>query len=1759
MTKKAKPGAKPVPPKAKKSASPKQTGGGGGVFEEEVIAYFLADMLTGRAPFTVPNGKIIQLDTQRPAAVWPLDDLLLVIEGVGKRHRIAFSIKSNQQFTAQGFPADFVRSAWEQLLTTSIGTFDATVDFAGFITAPLNADYANDLSGLLNRSQQQEAATLAKEINLPNVTNARTRELYRSFACPADLAAQYPSAETLTGRGLARLIWQPFDFEEQQSQRVVEVRDRLRAALVSGAAAEAAALWSALCREGRKLRPNAGSRTLPRLADELRHRFQLLGYPDNRADWVRMREAAESVARQIPQRIGGQLVLRREEERHTIEAAFTKKKAVVLRGASGTGKSVLASLELLARNEQEPVLWVDAESMRGKTLASWRQELGLQESIITLVRNSTAARGLCIVDRLDKIYDNTFAVVAELIKLLQLDEPHTPWQLLIPCVGEEWERVQYKLLEHGIIPGLFQVVEVGVPGFAERQEIWTAFPQLAPLQFRPHLNEVLLRPKMLDILARSIVLGQLLDDVVGETSVAGRWLADLAYQGGTVKQLSYATNMAVAQADTWQNSLANNDLPELNSEAIEELAQQRVCVKRLSRVAFEHDLYGDWLRLAQLRNEAQRGTLVTYLSAGQRLTSPLWQRALRLYGVALLDEQPDTKAWQQLYTQLAGIPQGQAGQDLLLDATWYAADPNAQLLALWPLLTTEEGAPLHRLLTRFLHAATRPNERILKFMREYNPDQVQRAVTLHRWPEVSYWPPVLAFLFEKRRELPSLTWRKVAKIAHTWLQFLPNEYPYRAEAAAVAVELGEELLKRQQAAGHPFGELSKEVWPAVLAAAVEEPDQVAILVLEAAGRRPQRFLPPPSLPDPSRAMPPMPFDFSRRLGPQWPDGPAWRVDDELQKVAWGRPALAPLLQARPEAAQELALALLIEEPKSLDGHQFDRTYGLEKMNDWEGIHYQNGPFLMFLENNEAIGIELLLRLERRAMAGWFEEVKGEYYSNWAQKEPPAPFATPTIWLDLPSGSRTYMGDSTVYGWHRGAHPSSIVMTCALMALEKHLYSRLDTSDDITGLIEQLLQQVTSVAVLGVLVQVSKYHPGLLNSLLQPLLASPELQQWDQWLSFNIEMRVGYFGLIHSQKRREELHEWHNLPHRKTSFKTITHRYFLQVLESRSFFEAARKQWQQRLAANTAPGYYGVYIDFFNIKKYTFTQISPTQQYAQYQETPEEQAESEATQITSRIEGILFSTATKRNTLDKANDAALSEQELEQLWEEVEFLKSVEKSVSAQVTPISNPAAVSAATAALFLLRGRQWLVQYPEREAWCATVMLSGAQALWEQRDEKTERTGGVSGLRPSDFVAEGLPLLWAENNESVEVRQAVGQLMLTAPVEALRRFVKQAADLRTAIGPDYYRAAHMRMLRAWQWYQRVYPNGKAEYQHTTKSLAKAILGFNRQRDKWLNAFLKRRLDDTLPALHTLTGPVRRRRKKQTWRSVDYRRELKYHPFKEELMATAYAGLPTPVAQPEWLPFWCQTLVDTLARLQPAPTETLCDVDGFPREWDLWLFAQVAEWLPQLPPPEARRFWEPLLALGAWAHEWVKRFLLEWTQRAFARPDNAALQLMWREMIDYALVSKAWATTVGLTAFSSKSELWRALLTLDYPSHWRPEHQNLAESLRPRWASWAWTSIGNPSNAAALATFLTKPAATGMVLEGLPWLARPATCSQPELDYWKDVADPLADLLLHIWQTMVKQLRQDVTAFEAFKRLLSVLVARQHPLGLQLIQLVGQS
>jgi hypothetical protein len=92
------------------------TGGAGFDFEDQVAAYFLAEMLAVSEPLEPGDGAIARIDWQARSEGWLLDDLVLSLSRRGGVGRLALSIKSDRQVTTSGFPSDFVRVAWQQWL-----------------------------------------------------------------------------------------------------------------------------------------------------------------------------------------------------------------------------------------------------------------------------------------------------------------------------------------------------------------------------------------------------------------------------------------------------------------------------------------------------------------------------------------------------------------------------------------------------------------------------------------------------------------------------------------------------------------------------------------------------------------------------------------------------------------------------------------------------------------------------------------------------------------------------------------------------------------------------------------------------------------------------------------------------------------------------------------------------------------------------------------------------------------------------------------------------------------------------------------------------------------------------------------------------------------------------------------------------------------------------------------------------------------------------------------------------------------------------------------------------------------------------------------------------------------------------------------------------------------------------------------------------------------------------------------------------------
>ncbi|MCL2724467.1 MAG: hypothetical protein FWD69_08530 [Polyangiaceae bacterium] len=177
--------------------------------------------------------------------------------------------------------------------------------------------------------------------------------------------------------------------------------------------------------------------------------------------------------------------------------------------------------------------------------------------------------------------------------------------------------------------------------------------------------------KLLDLVVRRLDGGTDIDASawVGESSVAEWfWIAEIERGSDRLARGQFARGIAQAQADQLASSISVDALDANTLSAAQSLVADQLLVQdRGDRLAFAHDLYGDWARLRILLN--QRANLATFLQ--ERYESPLWHRAIRLLGIHSLERESGVAEWKTL---MASFNNGDMTvvRDLLLEAPAFA-------------------------------------------------------------------------------------------------------------------------------------------------------------------------------------------------------------------------------------------------------------------------------------------------------------------------------------------------------------------------------------------------------------------------------------------------------------------------------------------------------------------------------------------------------------------------------------------------------------------------------------------------------------------------------------------------------------------------------------------------------------------------------------------------------------------------------------------------------------------------------------------------------------------------------------------------------------------------------------------------------------------------------------------------------------------------------------------------------------------------------
>jgi len=1473
------------------------TGGGGFTVEDEVATSYLAALLSAATPFGHELGAPIRVAWQVGESGWRLDDLLVE---TGSEARCAISIKSNVQVTAGGAPQDFVRRCWEQLLEP--GPFDEGRDLLALVQAPGGAGVRADIHELLRAARSRSDGNTARRI----ATTRRKKVLLASFGCPDDLAAKVDAKTDVSSeRLLRRLLILDADVRSVPSRHRDEALGYCAAALDGASAGTPRELWNELLAISARSRPLGGSADWETLRGELAERFRLTLAPDFVASWRALdRRTTESLDAQVDA-LGHRVRLARAADADRLKHAIREHPLTAVVGPSGCGKSALA--KSWAQDPTGHGVWITAGDLTAG-LAGLRRRLALRYELLDVLGRSPDTLRI-IIDGLDRVFaDNhreAFAAAAHIARSVAEGAAGPDARLVITCQQAEWGRVARTFADVGLAPSFHQLA---VGDFDEQDlvEAFAALPQLAEFAARTGIRGVLRRPKVLDLLVSGLASGVdpgALADSSDESDVAQWFWQQLAIGTGADRTRRELALRAIAerQGDLLEPATQVADLADAAAlgVALDGLVRDGVCERERMSVAFAHDLYGDWSRLAIL--EAHSANLAAYLRG--RLTSPLWHRAVRLYAQTQLDGPAGPERWARVLGETTG-DSPDVLEDLFLDAAFYHHNADGALTGLLPRLIDDRGRLLGRLLLRFLHEATFPDPRHLKIIREIAPALETHTASANRLPIYPLWPAVLRLLAGNAADLVELAPVPVAQVADHWLRGTPPDWPLRDRAATIALAVADWTLKLvEDRVGLPE-EVEVPLYRSVLAAGSERPEEATQFALAVIG-----VPPPPSVP--------VRLEQSINTRARPSDRPNFRT------LCLEADALRPLWTTRPDLAAQIIEHCAIEPPPH--PLELEMSIGHEDLGITDAPHWmtsvpERGCFLTFLRDapDEAVG--LVVRLANHAAERWVERGRRE-------GDP-----TPPLDIEFDDGRTTrWIGDPSVLGWHRGNGHVPSVLTCALMALEQWLYERHDAGDDLTPVLAQLQDETRSVAIIGVLCSLGCREPELLTGALRPLLAVAELYSWAHQTMLQTPPSLMLPAFNEPAEMLERARAWHALSHRRREFEWVALSMMFGNADLEAFMASARKRWLQRannsedrqrdMLRHLAPR--------FDRANYRATQINGQDVWV-YELPADLRADADA--AAAEMQRALFWTSRPYKLREYIDGEAVgSDDDAEELWTDTTRHLLEPAIEEFEREGVRRRVDVECALAAALIVKHNSWLASNPERAQWCRGI-------LREALDNPAPRPWFDQDTDPSEdrwdcFCADAVAALWADAPDDLELRRWVLQLATDRHYAVVARMFARCADRRDRLGPWFGRLEHFALrwalARAITLAHRQRPGSKpTDPPATTQAAIQAFADGTLEPDlpRWAADALEAPTDDTE------AQPPRRRRGR--------RRPQPASGMDMNYVAAAFRWLPAlgeardEHERTRWLTFWRQIL-DVLQRRLEAD-DLVDDHSGPMMRWEHW-------------------------------------------------------------------------------------------------------------------------------------------------------------------------------------------------------------------------------
>ena len=802
---------------------------------------------------------------------------------------------------------------------------------------------------------------------------------------------------------------------------------------------------------------------------------------------------------------------------------------------------------------------------------------------------------------------------------------------------------------------------------------------------------------------------------------------------------------------------------------------------------------------------------------------------------------------------------------------------------------------------------------------------------------------------------------------------------------------------------------------------------------------------------------------------------------------------------------------------------------MDRLPGWLTPLYARGPFLVFLRTAPDQALDMAMRVVDAATERWALE-----HGHQPPDEPDEPFVRRSPYaIELSSGDDVLVrvGDGEVTFWYRGDARVPTTLSSLLMAIEKWLYDEHDGGRDIAPVCGRLLRDSSSMAVVGLLGAVGCRHPELLAGSLRPLVSTPEVLLWDADYKV-VPHEYLLMGLFEEPEPFRGLaREWYELEHRKTTLEQLALQQMLHNDEERRYFAAQRKRWLARVDDDGEPAALRFLAARFDPDSWQERTHESGATYFEFEAPEELRAESEETRRELAERQFWLTMPMQcRQVLD--GQVSLDADRLEETWQHVRPL--LEKPPLADVTDDGVARGDNAACgfAAMLVVGHPAWLSEHPERERWCIDTLLAAIDAP-RDRDIMDSPVSGVEWSWDS-FCADAVPLRWAERPDDARLRAGIARLAQSLHYRTIGRLFASAASVRDRLGDDFGRLRHLAVHIAEQRpheYLRV-PEDEAVAVHSRAELQRHI-----------TAFIDGSLDQNMPPWARLAVASTERRDPME-RGID-----------EPYLHAAHAWIPSleeardKNEREDWLAFFTEALDSLVRRLVRDRDERHDEAHGTPYGHEYSLLRALPERILQLPRDRSRELWEPLLALGSYAHYWVERFLGAWFDTGLVQGGvRAGFVDRWRDMLAFTATVERWRDDWD---YHTREERWLLMGLGDWTiRRWTAEHAPTITEMRPHYERWAEQNLNHTWAATQFVRFLAREAAAPLLEDGLVWLAAAGAERGHEQERFDEA---LESMLTDVIARHPELARSQAPAGEALRGLLRGLADRQSPIALELI------